>query len=770
MKSIRICFLFLAFFFISTACTRPQPSVVATKTNSDSGITILDSNVGDVDWSRDGKTLAYTKRATDGYFDIWTSKPDGSAKQCLTCGNNFSRRHRGGVTQRPQGDYLAFVAENDGVRGDAESLAIPGTGMNTNLWVMKSDGSQSWKLTDLPMDTRTPRGIIHPQFSRDGKRLVWAEALGKSVPTLDQVWGEWSIAIADFVIAEGNTPTVKNIRRVQPGDQRAFYETHDWSSNNRAILFSGNLKRGQAVNANDIYEYDIATEQLTPLTDSFDDWDEHAHYAPDGETIAWMSGADLHVAFPDVRGLAWQQYVETELWLMDRDGSNQQRATFFNQPGTSDYDWFQQNIYKTDRVVVADNAFSPDGKKILVNLAYEGAASPQFGNIRSVLVLLDLEKRKANGTGGRAGTVPDDYRALYQELDKRLDEFATRLNAQSKIEPRPTIFAAELLPANSNRGPELLTDRAYQGVLVYLDQLQAIGVRGVKVAIGYPLLSAEFPRAREYVAFYKKLAQELKRRKMTLLVGAGIIFSDSAFSDLHVDYSGLSLEKYKQLKRQHVETIIKEIQPDYVTIANEPSTEAKITKLPITLSSFVEQVNYILSTVDHRGVLIGAGAGNWDDAAYIENLAKNTRVDYIDLHVYPVNREFLPRALQFAEMARANGKRVIVGETWLYKAGEREVGGADAADIIARDVFSFWQPLDAKYLTVMTQFARQNQVEFISLFWSKYFFAYLNYDTTRQGLSPKQLLQLADTAASEQIVTGNLSETGQTYRRLIAPK
>jgi Tol biopolymer transport system component len=390
-----LCSVLLIVCFIAlTACTRAQPTL--PKADTEIGITILDTSVGDADWSRDGKTIAYAKRATDGYFDIWASKPDGGDKRCLTCGKNFSRRHRGSVTQHPAGNYIVFTTENEDVRGqEAEARAHPGIGMNTNLWAVRSDGSQAWKLTDLPTDYRAPRGMIHPQFSRDGRRLVWTEALGKYSLARELAWGEWTLALADFQVVNG-APVLKNIRRFQPGEQHAFYETHDWLPDDGAILFSGNLKRGQPVNADDIYEYAIATERLTQLTNTFEDWDEHAHYSPDGKMIAWMSGADLHVEFPEVRRLEWQKYVKTELWLMDRDGSNQRRVTFFNKPGHRDYEWFQKNVYKTDRVVVSDSAFSPDGKKLVVTLAYEGPASAQYGNVRSVLVVVDLEKRASD--------------------------------------------------------------------------------------------------------------------------------------------------------------------------------------------------------------------------------------------------------------------------------------------------------------------------------------------------------------------------------------
>jgi hypothetical protein len=168
--------------------------------------------------------------------------------------------------------------------------------------------------------------------------------------------------------------------------------------------------------------------------------------------------------------------------------------------------------------------------------------------------------------------------------------------------------------------------------------------------------------------------------------------------------------------------------------------------------------------------LIGAGTGNWDDPAFIESLAKNTTVDYIDIHFYPLNHDFIARAIQQADIARANGKRLIVGETWLYKASENEVGGASAVEIFARDGYRFWQPLDEKFLTLMTQFARAKGVEFMSPFWSKYFFGYADYTQIKRGASNGEIMRAADAETAKNIAAGMFSGTGLTYRNLTGIK
>lgn len=50
-----------------------------------------------------------------------------------------------------------------------------------------------------------------------------------------------------------------------------------------------------------------------------------------------------------------------EYWIMNADGSDKQQLTYFNTPGSPEYN----EIGKGRRVIVAECKFSPDGKKLL---------------------------------------------------------------------------------------------------------------------------------------------------------------------------------------------------------------------------------------------------------------------------------------------------------------------------------------------------------------------------------------------------------------------
>jgi hypothetical protein len=233
------------------------------------------------------------------------------------------------------------------------------------------------------------------------------------------------------------------------------------------------------------------------------------------------------------------------------------------------------------------------------------------------------------------------------------------------------------------------------------------------------------------------------------------VFIDPAFSPLQAEgyYAGLTSERYRQEKRQMAETIIRELRPNYLTVENEPKTTEHNTKLPMTVQTFTQTLQFVLDGLDRSGVLVGAGAGSWDDPGYMESLARNTSVDYLDLHVYPINRDFLvDRAFKVGDIARRHGKRLVIGEAWLYKAADRDLGGAPVAaapGLFARDVFSFWEPLDVDFLIMMGKFAHLQQAELISFFWSRNFFGYVDYDATTRALRPPDLYRLVNRAAAK---------------------
>jgi len=373
----------------------------------------------------------------------------------------------------------------------------------------------------------------------------------------------------------------------------------------------------------------------------------------------------------------------------------------------------------------------------------------------------------------KLGKVPSEYKALYSELDKKLLEIDRQISSLWNGQKHPIDFSVELLGANGHRGEALLREDQFQALTLTLDRLQSLGVKGINLGILYPMLNFSFPRSSDYLSFYKKMASEIKKRDFKLIVETTTVFREPEFSQVRVDYSGLNIERYKQEKRQMVETVIKEIKPDYLTVDNEPLTQQHNTGLRIPLKSYIEMIQFILKDLDRSGIRIGAGAGTWDDLSYFESLAKHTNLDYIDMHLYPIQRDFLiDRTLKIAKLAQTYDKKLSVGEAWLYKAREKEFRDLMAiqAQIFSRDVFGFWIPLDEKYLEVMVKLSHYLRLEFCSFFWMRYLYGYVEYNQTTKNLKPLELFKQANGVAFRNIVSNTPSPTGRTFQKLIGDR
>jgi hypothetical protein len=76
----------------------------------------------------------------------------------------------------------------------------------------------------------------------------------------------------------------------------------------------------------------------------------------------------------------------------------------------------------------------------------------------------------------------------------------------------------------------------------------------------------------------------------------------------------------------------------------------------------------------------------------------------------------------------------------------------------SRDVYSFWVPLDQKFLEIMVKLSHHLKLEFLSLFWAQYLYGYLEYDKTTEAMKPMALPKQVNQVAYKNIVLNNLLE------------
>jgi chitodextrinase len=379
-----------------------------------------------------------------------------------------------------------------------------------------------------------------------------------------------------------------------------------------------------------------------------------------------------------------------------------------------------------------------------------------------------------------APPVPAEFQDLYSELYSYITDFRQTIDQSWDGTRSPVAFSANLLAANSSGGTDLLAPGAIDQVRQELDGLKGLGVKAVSLDISFPVLYAPFHTTNggdyaEFLAFYVQVAQDVRARGLTLIVETQAVFTQGPYTnwDLEAYYDSLTVEEYGQGRMEVARTIALTLQPDYLSVIQEPDTEAAQTRKFVvgTVEGSTALLNTILDGLRSAGigdVAIGAGIGTWqtDYLSYVGRFA-STSIDFVDMHIFTINRDYLFRALEIADLARSFGKQVGISQTWPYKVRNSELDAAWFPTLFSRDVFSFWSPLDAAYLQALTELAHFKQLAFVSPFWTGYFRAYLTYDETTSSLPPSELMVLARDEQASKIRAGTYTPTGHSYKNNI---
>ena len=317
-------------------------------------ITTLTNDGGRLAWSPDGSWIAYDRRESDHFHDLYRIKPDGMDSECLTCDHlALPNKHHGQPTWHPAGRYLMFQAEKSNhFMNFLHSYCEPDRGYYNDLWVMDLESAPPYEVYRLTDVTHVPPagGSLNAQFSSDGTKILWSDLQGSAE---SGCYGNWRLAVADF--STYPIPHIENTHYYEPAALDDWYVSHGWSPDDSWNYFTcteaPDMNRTHS--GMDICRMDFSTPDfVTRLTFSsgiegeYEEWDEHAHLSPLNDVFAWVSSEPYGIEY----SCQFDYWLKTEIWLMDVDGSNPQRMTHFNEPGHPHY---------LGRTIVGDQSWNP---------------------------------------------------------------------------------------------------------------------------------------------------------------------------------------------------------------------------------------------------------------------------------------------------------------------------------------------------------------------------------------------------------------------------
>jgi hypothetical protein len=363
-----------------------------------------------------------------------------------------------------------------------------------------------------------------------------------------------------------------------------------------------------------------------------------------------------------------------------------------------------------------------------------------------------------------ASSVPLSYRPLVAILEQRIAGLRER---SAGLAPTGhTVLGAEVLYANGNLGPSLLRPVALTNATLELDRFQELGIKGVMIEITFPFLLPSYANSAGYLSFYEGVVSAARARHMEVSVEENPIFP--GLSSVASNYSGLTLQTYAAEQRTMAQIIIDDLHPNYLTILDETDTFAAHLRLPLdSPSAAVEVVNLELSGLQRGTTMVGAGTGTWEDPAIDAALLDQTSIDYLSIHVLPIDTQSVDNLVTIEKLARKAKKPTVIDETWLYKdATPGEAGLLNDNEVTSLNGFSFFAPLDQAFLEAITSFARTHGVSFLSPSWTGQFFAYLDWTTSLDQAPPASRRAQAAAVQQGAMENNQFSSTGRAYSRL----
>ncbi len=130
----------------------------------------------------------------------------------------------------------------------------------------------------------------------------------------------------------------------------------------------------------------------------------------------------------------------------------------------------------------------------------------------------------------------------------------------------------------------------------------------------------------------------------------------------------------------------------------------------------------------------------------------------------------LETARKMARLAQGAGKPTIIGETWLYKMAQAEIGttvGATASEAFRRDAFTFWAPLEIRYIRDVLALGAEFQMPFVSLWGARFFFGQLEWTPELDALDFRGISATVNPIITQNIASGRRTSLGDAFAQMM---
>ncbi len=308
-------------------------------------VTLVDVIGNRVDWSAATNLIAHGREVT-GSARLYTMDGNGGTVNALyLTATGDPLLHSDQPAWHPSGSHIIFQSKDaallwPGDPADEAYATQAGAGFHNNLWAYTVATGVFTKLTSVIAG----EAILHPHFNNAGTNLTYA----RGYPVIG-----WSIKVATW--NAGPPPSITVAATYRPNavtNDTTFFETHGFTPADDHIIYTDSAGRASAHDL-DISKMHFPSGATTyKLTDSPGVWDEHAIVSPLGNTIVWASSQGYTYDLDD-----WGNTLRLDYWLMDINGNNKRRLTYFNEPGYLEY--------TGKRTIVADCSWSADGRSIV---------------------------------------------------------------------------------------------------------------------------------------------------------------------------------------------------------------------------------------------------------------------------------------------------------------------------------------------------------------------------------------------------------------------